>query len=479
MKKLTTVIALFATIALGYAQNCSCESNFEWVKKTFEENDAGFEHIIAKKGQQAYTDHNQRIATKIKDAKDIVTCTDVLYEWLEFFRSGHIDISLSDKIQEQNTATTTKQDFSNWETFKVDVPKFENYLKLKKETDYEGIWFTEPYKIGIKKQGTNYIGFIIESGADTWKKDQVKLKIDTKTQSSTFYMRDHSAIKSNTIELMGSNYLKIGNMLLKRVYPKLPTDEKVEAYLTMLQAKKPYIEQLNSKTLMLRIPSFRQENKATIDSLLASNKALILKTENLIIDIRNGTGGSDASFNELIPYLYTNPIRTVGVQFRSTQLNNQRMLDFINKPEYGFDDEGKKWAQTAYDKLNKNLGKYVGLNTYDVSQTSLDTIYEYPKNIGIIINKGNGSTDEQFLLAAKQSKKVKLFGRTTHGVLDISNMYFVDSPCKEFQLGYALSISKRIPGFVIDEIGIQPDYFMDDDIPEQDWVSQTNDILNN
>lgn len=155
------------------------------------------------------------------------------------------------------------------------------------------------------------------------------------------------------------------------------------------------------------------------------------------------------------------------------------MLDFINKPEYGLPEEDKKWAKLAYEKLEANIGKYMPINQYDVNLTTLDTIHTFPKNVGIVINKGNGSTDEQFLLAAKQSKKVKLFGRTTHGVLDISNMYFIDSPCNEFKLGYALSRSKRIPDFAIDEIGIQPDFYLDDDIPEEQWITHVNEILNN
>ena len=70
-----------------------------------------------------------------------------------------------------------------------------------------------------------------------------------------------------------------------------------------------------------------------------TNKELILKTPNLIIDIRNNGGGSDRSYTELLPILYTNPIRKVGVELLSTSLNNQQMLDFINDPAYRFDEK--------------------------------------------------------------------------------------------------------------------------------------------
>lgn len=153
------------------------------------------------------------------------------------------------------------------------------------------------------------------------------------------------------------------------------------------------------------------------------------------------------------------------------------MLDFISKPEYGFDEEGKKWAKESYDKLQADLGKFVSLMD-PVMVDKRDTVYSYPKQVGIIINHENGSTDEQFLLAAKQSKKVKLFGTTTFGVLDISNMYFVPSPCGEFELGYALSRSRRIPDFAIDGKGIQPDYYLDKSIPDSRWTTYVSQILN-
>ena len=154
------------------------------------------------------------------------------------------------------------------------------------------------------------------------------------------------------------------------------------------------------------------------------------------------------------------------------------MLDFIERSDYGLSEEDKKWAKESYDKLQSMPGSFVNLRDNSVAIDTMDTVYAYPQNVGIIINEHNGSTAEQFLLEAKQSKKVKLFGTTTIGVLDISNMYFVPSPCKEFQLGYSLSRSLRIPGFTIDGKGIQPDYFLDRSIPLYDWTSYVNEILN-
>jgi C-terminal processing protease CtpA/Prc len=87
-----------------------------------------------------------------------------------------------------------------------------------------------------------------------------------------------------------------------------------------------------------------------------------------------------------------------------------------------------------------------------------DTIYPNPKRVGIIINERNASAAEQFLLRAKESKKVILFGnRNTKGVLDYSNCDFEDLPSGNYQLKWPQSRSRRLPEHPIDNIGIAPD----------------------
>jgi C-terminal processing protease CtpA/Prc len=148
----------------------------------------------------------------------------------------------------------------------------------------------------------------------------------------------------------------------------------------------------------------------------------------------------------------------------------------MNDPEWSQED--KQWAKESFEKLEKRLGEFVNLSENAVTENKLEKVYEYPKNVGIIINGGNGSTTEQFLLAAKQSKKVKLFGTTTAGILDISNMNFVTSPCSEFELGYCISKSLRIPDMAIDDKGIQPDYYIDNTIPKYKWIDYVQDTIN-
>ena len=471
MKSLSLLTLLLLPFFV-FPQDCTCESTFKWLKKTFEENDAGFEYALQKKGMQLYEAHNQQIAEKVIAAKTPQECSLLLNEWLKFFRDGHIGIGLTQPAGQPGNSDQPDITFPDWETLSATLEDFKAYLDQKEDPGFEGIWQTSSYVIGIKMEGDSYVGFILESGAETWSEGQVKLKFQVSEEggSGVFYMYDHSPVEFDNVSLVGTNYLQLGNYTLGRRYPELPIDPKFEAYYKSIQASGPYLDQRSETTLYLRIPSFQAGEKRAIDSVIAANRERILATENLIIDIRNGTGGSDSSYGELLPLLFTNPIREIGVEFLSTKLNNQRMLDFINKPEYGFDEAGKKWAQESFDKLTERKGEFVSLNPYPVSIIAYDTVHPYPKNVGIIINEGNGSTDEQFLLAAKQSRKVKLFGTSTMGVLDVSNMYFVPSPCGDFQLGYSLSRSMRIPEFTIDGHGIQPDFYLDSSIPRYEWV---------
>ena len=389
--------------SISFGQNCDCSSNLKWLIKTFEQNDAGFQYVIDNKGKDLYLAHNKSFVEKASKIKDKSECLELLNNWTEFFRRNHLEVVLNDKTNPKNNQKELSENeiinlYKNSPKFEINDKDFNKHIEhLKNKIGFEGVWLSEPYSIGIIKDNKNpyreYVGFILKSESPYWQKNQIKLEIIKNSNGKhnmKYYMRDHSVREIENIDIAGNNYLLADFIVLKRITPSIKTDPKTELFFKSIYADKPFIEKISDNTLLLRIPSFRHSMKKEIDSLLAKNNELISKTDNLIIDLRNNGGGSDASYEKIIPYLYTNPIRSLGVQYLSTKLNNQRMNEFIKDP--GWSEENKKWAKNGLDKLNKHLGKFVNLSNDIVDIDTLDAILPYPKNVAVLINGNCGST---------------------------------------------------------------------------------------
>ena len=461
------IFPLFASFCT-FGSTFQCESEFAWLKSTFENNDAGFQYSVEKKGQDLYSAHNSAILARVQSAKSEAQCHTVLSDWLTFFRKGHIGLALNTNGSEEAVRESVVHDF--------DLSAFKQHLKSQRDETLEGIWQFSSYTVALKKEGNVHKAYIVESTNPSWKAGQVKFIVndpeDNNTAKVTFFMGDHSARQINNMMFLGNNHVVLGNsfIVMSRQEPRQESSPEVTRYVRLLSAKAPLFKRISENTVLVRIPSFNHAFKKDIDALIAKHLDKILKTENLIIDIRGNGGGSDASYASLLPILYTNPIRTVGVEYLSTELNNSRMLGFLQNPH--FSEEEKQWAKDGYDILQQHIGSYINIGE-DVTVEKFDKIEPLPKSIGVFVDSSNGSTAEQFLLAAKQSKKVKLFGQTTAGVLDISNMYKTDSPSGAFTLHYSLTKSLRIPHMAIDGVGIQPDYYIDEEIPIYEWTSYT------
>jgi len=135
--------------ALSVAQACDCASNFAWAQKTFEENDAGFAFVVDAKGKQAYEAHNQLFERKVENISELADCAQTIYEWLTFFRSGHIGIQILGGQQNQASGPPNNEkimaQFANWEKLDVEVPAFTEYLETKDEHDFEGVWASRKF----------------------------------------------------------------------------------------------------------------------------------------------------------------------------------------------------------------------------------------------------------------------------------------------------------------------------------------------
>ncbi|MES1182048.1 MAG: S41 family peptidase, partial [Flavobacterium sp.] len=161
-----------------------------------------------------------------------------------------------------------------------------------------------------------------------------------------------------------------------------------------------YFKNVGDQTNLIRIASFNHVYKKVIDSIIKANYTKITSTKYLLIDLRGNGGGSDVSYNELMPFIYTNPISITGNAKLSTPDNIAKYEVMVNDVNYP--RETREYAKRTVDNLRAIPGKF--LEGSDDTFT-LKEVLPYPALVGILIDKKCASTTEQFLLAAKQSSK--------------------------------------------------------------------------
>lgn len=495
MNKLTFLLVLVTLLlsASTFAQKCNCVENFNWMVKTFEENDAGFQYVIDKKGKDYYEDFKKRLTAKVSDTVSSKACMSFMWKYASFFRGGHIQLNWNRSFSEFTEQTVKKATNKITNEFYSEKEILKLISKKKNPHFLEGIWFFPDWntKFGVlqnEDNPTKFSFYKIEYDID-FENFNIIFEIEYNNKNDKYLLNNlfHSVngidilidTLKNTISYKRDN--EIEHFFVKVPSTKKDIQSGVSAY-KFFTSKKPYIEPLTRSTLYLRIPSFLYENKISIDSLMFRNDSLIRSYPNLIIDIRNGTGGSDDSFSEILPYIQTNKTHDVDLQFYATELNAKGYEYYANMIQ---DSVGKKECLEIAKQMRLNKGKFIDIDLTDIYK-GVDTLkrinlkkFDSPKQVAIICNKNNGSTDEAFLMMARQSKKVKIFGCTTGGMLDISNLHCVNSPDGRLYFCYGMTKSHRIPNFCIDDVGVQPDIYYQGIVPEIEWVDKVVEYLEN
>lgn len=209
---------------------------------------------------------------------------------------------------------------------------------------------------------------------------------------------------------------------------------------------------MNDSTFFLRIPSF---GDSTSMRLVENNWDSITARPYLIVDLRCNGGGDDQYFQPLLKLIYSQPYYTHGVEMNATQ-------DFLNLyrnvAKYDADKEWGPYYKAMADSVEAHLGHYVlRPDEKRVNLIKQDTVYSNPRRVGILIHRRNASSAEQFIIEAKESEKVTLFGNeNTGGVIDLSNVYSINSPLGWLELRIPTTRSCRWPDIIIDGKGIAP-----------------------
>lgn len=328
----------------------------------------------------------------------------------------------------------------------------------------EGIWVGFRGKIAISKQTNgDYIGIAINY--PKYVSNQVMFEF-SQCDNNVFNLTSFSHINSRTLK--GKASLHLNNKALEihgNTRFVRQTSDKIsdKAFLFSYKPKFPngtnifpLETYLSDSTYFLRVTDFYDEYS---NEIVIKHWDEIMARPNLIIDLRHNGGGQDNYYEMLANLMYTNPYESKGVEWYASEGNIKLFEDALKNGKIRDGEEGIKWTEALLSAMKNNVGGFVThpMSGYD-NVEKMDSIYLYPKKIGIIINEGNASSAEQFLLAAKNSKKVTLFGnQNTAGVLDYSNAVFEEFPSGNYKLTFPMTRSQRLPEYPIDNIGIAPD----------------------
>lgn len=400
-------------------------------------------------------------------------CLDLLKTYLKYFKDGHIHLT---KANDEGVAQTEEKDSKTYSKVDITLDDFNKYISKSKD-ELEGVWKSSYYKVGIIKVNDEYQGFIIEADNNSWKANEIKFRLMENGQAN-YYMGNHSLEEDNYELFEGSilSFKDTKSVFFKELpKPKL-THEEIEIKLNEIEGF--YFKVLTDKTVLLCLSSFEHTYVERIEKLIDDNIQLIENCDNLIIDVRNNHGGTDNAYENLLPYICTNSIRSLGIEFLATPTlidGLQHWIDITpNEEKY---EKDKKMVTRWIKLFKENLGEFVNTDTTDVNITEVEIAEHSPEQVIILANKNTASSGEAFIIRMKQSKKVKVIGTPTYGALDYGSTRYFEFGCDNYKLLLPTWRAISLLDYPIDNIGIQPDIYLDKSV--EDWVQFTVEYLEN
>ena len=268
-----------------------------------------------------------------------------------------------------------------------------DYMVNLVKTDYAG--YKDKIKVGNKKTFDNFTVSLRKKSIGSNDVDSCYIILRTWTN----YFKD-SHLRVQFDWRYRQKYPEVAKLLNKR----FAKPKNIQTPLEKLELN-TNLKILDDKTVVLRLPSFEWGEKKNIDSLIKGYKEQLKKLPNWIIDLRGNDGGTDYAFAELMPYIYTNPIKIKPDEFLSTEENIKILTE--NLKESDLSKAGKDYLTHLINLMKQNPNQFVNPSGKDSFEIKLDTSYQYPTKVAILIDRNTASSAESFLLSATQSSKVK------------------------------------------------------------------------
>jgi Peptidase family S41 len=472
MKNPIAILFLLVCATQITAQNdCNCAQNFQVLQQKVKNNYGGYDSRITPKNKGAFEQLTDSISKAAATVTDGYACYTLMNRWINFFRDGHL--YLSTQFSPKNAPTAEVK------MTVVDSTSFYQYLSKNKEklNPIEGVWrnMEGSYTVAVKRDErleNAYTGSILKAKSTKWQVGAIKftLKKEGEKWKALYYTADFST--RNIKAALTENILEFDQFgIWEKLYPEPKIKLDAEQFAMDQVAN---FKMIDDKTAYLRVSTFNNGSEI-IDSVLRVNRAKILATPHLIIDIRGNGGGMNTSYKNILPFLYTQPyvVEQKGGYIVASEDNivaEKKMFKqfFGNLTDAEKKENAKDLAE--YQHNIDSLEIFKGSRFYFATPppTQFDSITTNPKQIAVLMNNGCASSAEWFILEAQFSKKVTLFGQSSAGIMDNTNVRQHELACSSYTVGAASGRRGGASTREIDNVGFKPNIEISE--KEDDWV---------
>lgn len=447
-------ILIFLKINFAFSQNCNCSSTLKILQEKIEANYAGYADKVTTKTSVKYKTSVSDLQQKAKSLSNDKDCQAILQAYIDFFEDPHLQLEdkyISTKVEVQTKQLPSENMFLYFQNLKLP------------ENDLRGIWKSESYELAIinSDQPNWYDAIVLSSENKEWKKGMVKMrlkKINTKIYEIEYTRGDFETFA--TKGYFNENILDILSVgFFEKIEPKINQKLDIKTYKTIFPDEEVKFSFPNDSTAIIFISSFRNALEVVVDSLVLVNKQNLERRPYWIIDVSYNGGGGTGTYKALLPYINTSKIRRSGSYYRMSRENANKMEKFLNENKNLPPDVIEFFSRLVSSGKKKPDSWYFEKG----SVFSFDKIEENPKKIGVLVSKKTMSSAEIFLMDAKQSKKVTIFGSQTGGVVDYGDGFIYTIGCDNIKVNIPSRKSEYLKHTKYDNIGLTPDVKIDDD----------------
>jgi Peptidase family S41 len=447
IKYLLTVLLFISYIKTISAQNCTCTNSLNILQQKIEDNYAGFSDRVTSKSKSQYNElliQLKRKAQKLNTGKE---CEALLKNYIDFFKDNHLYLENRYNTEKKDVQTKALP-FDNSSTYFQQLPQPMNELCR--------IWKSDSYELAIVPAQTQgyFDAVVLNSKNENWKKGMVKMRLQN--IKGNFYQIDYTtgdfeAFKTKAV--LSKNILDILSVgLFEKTFPAVNDMIHAADYQSVFPDSDIKFTFPNDSTAVLFLGSFGNHYEALVDSLMLAYKNELEKRPYWIVDISYNGGGGTGTYKSLLPYLNTNGIKRSGSYYRLSKENVEKLELFLSANK-ALPPAVKSFFSTLITEGKKKPGSWY----FEPGKTfNFSKVEPNPKQIGVLVSNNTASSGEIFVMDAKQSKKVTVFGSQTHGMVDYGDGFTYTIGCDSIIVSIPTRKSEYLKYVRYENIGLSP-----------------------